>query len=133
MVRIVGLARKNRRRDHRRDVRLAAFLNDFPVEVLNVGLGGMALGVLDTESDAKSGPEFVPDSGAAPVFVVEQDAVLRLVEDDRPSISLGVEIARVSDQESIVAVRFFTLTDEQYRIIERLVLGRRDSRRRATR
>lgn len=85
----------------------------------------MALCMLGVDSDE--------EAGAAPVFAAEQEALLRLVEDDRPSLSLHAEIVRVSEAESIVAVRFSTLTDGQYRMIERLVLGRRDSARRATR
>ncbi len=88
---------------------LPALLDQFPVTVTDISLGGVGSGSLQMLADATMGP------GRG------QKASLRFLTDEEFAESIEVEITRVSSQRGELGARYLDLTAEQKRFIERLV------------
>lgn len=111
MARVVDVMKEERRRDRRRDVLLSASIDGVPVQVVDVSISGVkgALEIL-----------------AAPGHVFREGARTAITFEDGPEgcQSFDVEIVRVADGSGQFGARFVDLTDQQYRMLERAVLGR---------
>ena len=112
MARVIAITTQNRRRDNRRRVMLPALLNGQPVEIEDVSLGGISASSL----------EILSDEGVA--LTPGQIATLRLPRDSDQAQTLTLEIVRVSLENGSIGARIVGLDDREYRMIEKLVLGR---------
>ena len=100
---------KEKRRHPRIGVMLPALLDQFPVTVTDISLGGVGSGSLQMLTDGTMGP------GRG------EKASLRFLTDEAFGESIEVEITRVSSQRGELGARYLGLTAEQKRFIERLV------------
>ena len=109
-VRVVGRTIKEHRRDKRRTYEISAVLNGTNVLVTDLSLGGAAATPEDAFSESLS-------------RLREGDmAHLRLPRDGAHSQTFPVEIARSAGLDGRVGLRFKTLDDSQYKLVEQLVL-----------
>ena len=111
-MRMVGRTIKEHRRDKRRSFEIPASLNGVPVLVTDLSLGGVAAGADAIEIDGETTLDLRPG----------QCAVLRLPRNGNHSKSFEVEIVRSERREGRVGLRFTALNDDQYRLVEQLVL-----------
>lgn len=109
-MRVVGRTIKEHRRDRRRSQEIPAELNGTAVRITDLSLGGAAAG---------------PENAAGDIFrdLREGDlAYLRMPRSGAHSQVLTVEVARCTGTDGRVGLRFRTLDDGQYRLVEQLVL-----------
>lgn len=132
MAKVIAVTKKERRRDLRRSVNFDGLVNEGPVSVIDISASGVGAKVLDTPGPFSVGDEgyeieILPnetDDAAPGEFKVGTEATLKLLKDGEQILAIGIEIVRfVPDAESLGA-RFIDISDDQYRIIERLVTGR---------
>lgn len=109
---LVGYTRVERRRDRRRPIELAARIGDQTVTIIDISLGGVgmagATALADRSRSFRHG---------------EQHRILLEV----PSyglLELMVEVARIDGATNALGLRFVGLDLANYRVIERLAIGR---------
>lgn len=101
---------KERRRHPRSSVMLPALLDQFPVTVTDISLGGIGTGQIEMMIDGELGPER------------GQRASLRFLDREGfPEECIEVEIVRVSTKRGSLGVRYLSLTPEQTRLLKSLV------------
>jgi hypothetical protein len=101
---------KERRRFPRSSVMLPALLDQFPVTVTDVSLGGIGAGQMEMMIDGELGPER------------GQRASLRFLDHEGfAEESIEVEIVRVSTRRGSLGVRYLGLTAEQDRFLKSLL------------
>lgn len=86
-----------------------AFLDQFPVTVTDLSLGGLGAGQLEMMIDG----ELAPKRG--------DRASLRFVGQDNPEDCIEVEILRLSTQRGSLGARYVSLTPEQERFLKELL------------
>ncbi len=108
MGRLVGYGRSEQRRDRRRETTFPGCLNGIDVRLVNVSHGGIEFEIVD---------------GADLTLWTEgQTTTLQLAPGDAASAVLEMKIVRVDGEHRYVAASFAALSDEQYTLIEQLVL-----------
>ena len=113
MSKIVEVADMERRRDRRRETLLEGRLQGHPVSIVDVSLGGLGAAVhFVGHVDG-----WVPDLGG--------DSTLELLADSGEVHSFEVEVVRCDPVDGHFGVRFLSLDDHQYGVVERLVMGRK--------
>ena len=101
---------KDRRRFPRSTVMLPALLDQFPVTVTDISLGGIGAGQIEMMIDGELGPER------------GQHASLRFLEQEGfAEESIEVEIVRVSTRRGSLGVRYVNLSPEQDRFLKALL------------
>ena len=100
---------KERRKHPRIGVMLPALLDQVPVTVTDISLGGLGSGKLQMLFDGGFGP------GRG------ERASLRFLTDDEFGESIEIEITRVSSLRGELGARYIDLNDDQKRFIERLM------------
>ena len=102
--------RNERRRHKRSGVMVPALLDQIPVTISNLSLGGIGAGSIEILYDG----ELLPARG--------QQASLRFFDGlDEVSDSIEVEIVRVSGSRGELGARYVGLTEDQKQFIERLL------------
>ena len=101
---------KERRRHPRSTVMLPALLDQHPVTVTDISLGGIGTGDIQMMIDGELGPSR------------GQRASLRFLDQDESfgEDGIEVEVMRVSTQRGTLGVRYVALTPEQSAMIQRL-------------
>ena len=108
---LVGYARIERRRDRRRATRLSARIGDQVVEIVDVSLGGLGVGLIALALTPRA---FKPGETYGVVLEVPSYG----------TIALRAEVARVNVANAYVGLRLVDLNADTYRVIERLAIGR---------
>jgi len=98
-----------RRRHRRSRTMLPALLDQCPVTVTDLSLGGIGSGALEMLAD----DFLLPEKG--------QRASLRLLDGNDFSESIEIEIVRVSGDKGRLGARYLNLTREQSRLIDTLL------------
>jgi hypothetical protein len=102
--------RHERRRHKRAGVMVPALLDQMPVTISDLSLGGIGAGSIEILYDG----EMVPSRG--------QQASLRFFDGlDEVSENIEVEIVRVSSSRGELGARYVNLTEEQKAFITRLL------------
>ena len=108
--------RSRERRRHRRSrTMIPALLDQCPVTITDISLGGIGSGALEMLADS----EFLPERG--------QRASLRLLNGTEFSDNIEVEVVRVSSEKGRLGARYVGLSDEQRSMIQSLVGEIRES------
>ena len=97
---------KDRRRFPRTPVMIPALLDQHPVTLMDISLGGIGSGALELLIDG----EFGLKRG--------QRGSLRLLHEDHFSDGIEVEIVRLSRESGRLGARYVDPTDEQIRLIQ---------------
>ena len=107
--RLVGYARTEQRRDRRRETTFPGRLDGVDVRLVNV---------------SHSGIEFEIDTDGADLtlWTEGQTTTLQLADGNAASAVLEMKIVRVDGEHRYVAASFAALSDEQYTLVEQLVL-----------
>ena len=113
MSKIVEVAEVERRRDRRRETLLEGLLQGHPISIVDISLGGLGAAV----HFVGHAEDWVPDLGG--------DASLELLCDSGTVHAFEVEVVRCDPVDGHFGVRFLSLDDRQYNVIERLVMGRK--------
>lgn len=101
---------KDRRKFPRSSVMLPALLDQFPVTVTDVSLGGVGAGQMELMIDGELGPQR------------GQRASLRFLDHEGfAEESIEVEIVRVSTRRGSLGVRYLALSSEQDRFLKALL------------
>ncbi len=132
MGKVVAVRRKERRRDLRRRVNFDGLVNEGRITVVDISASGVGAKVFGKPGPLVLGDdgyelEIIPltqRAGRACNFKVGDPAMLKLLKDTETILEIQVEIMRFDKSEDSLGARFIDITDEQYRIIERLVTGR---------
>ena len=111
MAKVTNVYGKERRRDRRRDVMLHGRLDGHRVRILNVSFGGVE-GAIEISGES----EHLPIIGA--------EYHLELDDDGAETVRFLITVVRVNMGKGLFGCRFAGLDDNQYRNLERLVLGR---------
>ncbi len=111
MSRVIEVSQVERRRDWRRQVLLDAVMDGHPVKVLDVGSGGFGA-VLEIEGEGN----YLPDVGSKVDIEIAPEA--------GQFSRFQVEVTRLDPVTGKFGARFRNLTDSQYKIVERMTLGR---------
>lgn len=98
-----------RRRHRRSRTMIPALLDQCPVTITDISLGGVGSGALELLADN----EFLPARG--------QRASLRLLTGSEFSDNIEIEVIRVSSEKGRLGARYVGLSDEQKRMIQTLV------------
>ncbi len=112
-MRVIRKHNINNRRDHRRPIEIPAIMNSNVVQVHDISLGGLGASFLELSCDFG----YMPRAGDC--------ATLRLSFGEGVEESFKIEIAHCDVENSRFGARFVELNDRQYRIVERLTMGRR--------
>ncbi len=107
--RIVGFWRTEQRKDRRREALAHGVINGVGVRIRNVSHSGLDIEIEDSD----------PDLGA---WAVGQVCALHLSQPKRPAAPLDVRITRIDEDSGNIAGAFDRVSEEQYKVIERLVL-----------
>ena len=113
MSKIVEVSEMERRRDRRRETLLEGRLQGHPISIVDVSLGGLGAAA----HFVGHGDGWVPDLGG--------DLTLELLSHSGEVHGFDVEVVRCDPVDGHFGVRFLSLDDHQYRVVERLVMGRR--------
>ncbi|MEZ5666719.1 MAG: PilZ domain-containing protein [Alphaproteobacteria bacterium] len=108
---LVGYARIERRRDRRRPTRLTARIGDLPVEIIDISLGGLGVGVIARAASPRA-------------FRIGEEYRVVLDVPSYGVLTLSAEVARVNPARAYVGLRLVDLDGQTYRVIERLSIGR---------
>ena len=111
--RIKGYQREERRRNMRRPTSVEAELKGHPVHVVDASLGGVGIGSVELMSEK--------DLGMA---VGEEPELELRGADGRPAEFVPIEIVRTEPAHGRIGARFTGLSDDQFRLIELLIMGR---------
>ena len=98
-----------RRRHRRSRAMIPALLDQCPVTITDISLGGIGSGALELLADS----EFLPERG--------QRASLRLLDGTEFSDNIEIEVVRVSSEKGRLGARYVGLSDDQKRLIQALV------------
>lgn len=102
--------REERRRHKRAGVMVPALLNQVPVTISNLSLGGIGAGRIEILFDGDQSLER------------GQQASLRFFDgEDEVTDSIEIEIVRVSNSRGELGARYLDLTEDQRRFIGRLL------------
>lgn len=113
MSKIVEVAEMERRRDRRRETLLEGRLQGQAISIVDISLGGLGAAVhFVGHADG-----WVPDLGG--------EATLELFCDSGAVHAFDVEVVRCDPVDGHFGVRFLTLDDRHYSVVERLVMGRK--------
>ncbi len=113
MSKIVEVAEMERRRDRRRETLIEGRLQGHPISIVDISLGGLGAAVhFVGHVDG-----WVPDIGG--------EANLELLSETGELHAFDVEVVRCDPVDGHFGVRFISLSDEQYRLVERLVMRRK--------
>ena len=88
---------------------LPALLDQCPVTITDISLGGIGSGAVELLADS----EFLPQQG--------QRASLRLLHGNEFTDNIEIEIIRVSSEKGKLGARYVALSDDQARMIKDLV------------
>ncbi len=88
---------------------LPALLDQCPVTITDISLGGIGSGALELLADS----DFLPQQG--------QRASLRLLQGNEFTENIEIEIIRVSSEKGRLGARYVALSDDQARMIRSLV------------
>lgn len=99
---------QDRRRHRRSRTMIPALLDQCPVTITDISLGGIGSGALEMLADS----EFLPERG--------QRASLRLLHGSEFSDNIEIEVIRVSSEKGRLGARYVELTDDQKRLIQDL-------------
>lgn len=128
MARVVAVYDKNRRKDHRRPVRIEARLNGVPVTVVNISSGGVGLSGSEPDCDEEAGLDVIIDEPSSTLEDVKlqmgDTATLDLLLKEAPVISLQIEVVRFDVEESKIGGRFINVDSHTFDLIEKVVVGR---------
>ena len=119
MGKVIEVGYQERRRDRRREVAIdatlkpsiAARLDGYSIRVLDVSFGGI-------------GGELAGDDAAARLPPLGAKATLILMPPSGEKIAFRVEVVRRDKDGRGFGARFTTLSDREYRVVERLTMGR---------
>lgn len=111
MARIIDLKQAERRRDRRRETMLEGRLGGHAISIVDVSFGGLGAAV-----DFVGQSDWLPEDG--------EEAKLELLTASGEVHIFDVEIIRSSPIDSHFGARFLRLDDDQYRLVERLMMGR---------
>lgn len=104
----VSVAARERRSHPRMGVMLPALLDQYPVTITDLSVGGIGTGNLEMMFDGELGPRR------------GDRASLRFLQEDVFSDAIEVEIVRVSARRGSLGARYLQLTSEQKRLIKAL-------------
>jgi len=107
--RIVGYARGEHRRDRRRETVVRGYIDGISVRLRNISHSGLDVEIEDAE----------PDLGR---WAVGQVCILALEGSDQQGAMLDLHITRLDPDNARLAGSFESVSDEQYNLIEKLVL-----------
>ena len=113
MAKVTDIHGKERRRDRRRGVILDGRLDGHPVRVLDVGFGGIQ-GAIEISGESEQLP------------IIGREYRLEL-DDGSGTVWFVITVVRVNLGKGLFGAHFTGLDDEQYRNLERLILGRSTS------
>jgi len=105
----VDVAARERRNHPRMGVMLPALLDQYPVTITDLSVGGFGTGNLEMLFDGEPGPRR------------GDRASLRFLQEDVFTDSIEVEIVRVSSRRGSLGARYLNLTAEQERLIAGLL------------
>ena len=108
--------RRERRRDRRRAMQIAAFLGGEEVQLVDLSATGFGAAIDATDRQPHD-------------FRVGQRLRLELRPRDGDALSLAVEIVRPMGENGVVGGVFLNLSDEDYNAVEALLTGRANRRR----
>lgn len=107
--RIVGYARGEHRRDRRRETIVRGYIDGISVRLRNISHSGLDVEIEDAD----------PDLGR---WAVGQACVLALEAPDERGAMLDLHITRLDPDNARLAGNFESVSEEQYKLIEQLVL-----------
>ncbi len=115
--RIVGYARGEQRRDRRRETLVRGYIDGISVRLRNISHSGLDVEIEDADTDLAR-------------WAVGQTCTVCVESADTEVAALDLRIARIDPGEGQLAGNFDSVSDEQYKLIEQLVLrGRLTSNR----
>lgn len=132
MGKVVAVRPKERRRDLRRSVNFEGLVNDGQVTVVDISASGVGAKVFSKPGPLAFGDEgyeleIVPvqvSSDTLARFQVGGEAILKVFKEGDAILEVHVEVVRFDRQADSLGARFIDMTDDQYKIIEKLVTGR---------
>lgn len=104
-----GMSGRDRRRHRRSRIMIPALLDQCPVTITDISLGGIGSGALEMLADS----EFLPAEG--------QRASLRLLNGNEFSETIEIEVIRVSSEKGRLGARYVNLSEDQKRMVDALV------------
>ncbi len=114
MTRSVSVASKERRRDQRRPVEAEAWLDNFPITIVDLSMSGIA----------GSSPELKKKGNLK--LRIGQFAGLEIApSEDEERLKFLVEIKRIDEAEGEFGAAFDQLEDEDFNLIEAMMFPRR--------
>lgn len=102
-------ATRDRRRNRRSPTMMPALLDQYPVTITDISLGGVGSGALELLADSFA----LPHRG--------QRASLRLLDGNQFSDNIEIEILRVSSEKGRLGARYVDLSAEQSDMIASLM------------
>ena len=112
-MRVIKKDSINSRRDRRRPIEVPALMNSNTVQVHDISLGGLGASFLEISCEFG----YMPRAG--------DEADLRLSFGEGIEETFRIQIAHCDVENSRFGAKFVELNDRQYRIVERLTMGRR--------
>ncbi len=107
--RIVGFWSTEQRKDRRRDALAHGVIDGIGVRIRNVSHSGLDIEIEDENPDLAT-------------WAVGQVCALHLSQPKRPAAPLDLRITRIDEDGRQLAGAFEHVSEEQYKVIERLVL-----------
>ena len=116
MAKVVDIQNDERRRDRRRSVLVSGRLDDRPVKILDVSLGGVGCAVELAGGDLEDGQDYIPPG----------DGYLTLEVEGRSGAThlFLVQVTWVNEEAGTFGAAFGALSDDQFRVLEKLIIGR---------
>ncbi|MFD2205285.1 hypothetical protein [Kiloniella antarctica] len=136
MAKIVAVYNKDRRRDHRRAVHLAAKLNGFDarlnnkdVTIKDISPGGVGIAGEEDDLDDYADMDVVLDDGEklnieALGLSVGDVVSLEIFLKTADSFSIDIEIRRADHADGKLGARFVNIGNKDFNTLEKIVLGR---------
>ena len=111
MAKVIDVQSGERRRDRRRPVLLSGRLNGCAVKVVDVSLGGVGCAIeLESTEDCEPLPE--------------SDVTLEIDGRGGETFRFSVRVTWLDEDKGTLGAAFCALSDAQFRLLERLTLGR---------
>ena len=111
MAKVIEVGLEERRRDRRRPIMLEGRLEGHTIAIVDISFGGLA-----GAAELLGKSSWLPEAG--------REMELELAPNSGKARTFTIEIIRVDPVDGQFGARFLGLDDAQYRVIERLMMGR---------
>ncbi|WP_419901909.1 PilZ domain-containing protein [Kiloniella sp.] len=136
MAKVVAVFNKDRRRDQRRAVHLAAKLNGLDarlngtnVTINDISPGGVGISGEEADLEDFAGMDVILDDGekldiAALGLAVGDSARLEIILEKSDPFVIDIEIRRADHGQGKIGARFINIGNKDFNTLEKIVLGR---------